>query len=323
MSQLKQILIDFSRLIYCEIETRTDLDSCDGYQWESFICNSFSCLKTFNFKFQLKQTITLNTIGIHNILSSFSSTFWLTQKRWFIAIEWEQRLVYSIPRYSCESADPNFRPPVHCTSVDKAIFYDHVTAFAMWNQPMHRFVHVQELWLLDNPIRIDLAAIIDIDRVKRLIVVASKIDICLEKLIDFMQCMRNLSFIQFFDIPSICSENIHSTKGVEQIRSLELSRECQSLSYFEIFHRLFPYLERLRMKTQSDEEIKCVLKISWTNLSIIYFDCDPLRMSVNRVWVEKIIGHSNFTFAIDQTSIRLWIGFGKVISIGISCIYIH
>lgn len=87
MNQLKQILIGFSKLTCFEIEVKTDLNSSDGSQWESFISNHLLRLITFNFKFQLRPTTTLNTTGIRNLLSPFSSPFWLTEKCWFIAIE--------------------------------------------------------------------------------------------------------------------------------------------------------------------------------------------------------------------------------------------
>ena len=307
------MLVGLSRLKHLEIEARADLDVGDGSQWESFICASLPHLRTFDFKFQLKPTITLNIAGIQNLLSSFSSPFWLMEKRWFIAIEWEQRLIYSVPRFSCESTDPNFRPPIRCTAPDETIFYDHITALAVWGQPTHRFARVQELWLIDNPGELDLEATIDINWVQRMVVVASKADLSPTTLVDLIQKMPHLTDIQFLDLPTSFVEEKASITAVEQIRSLEFTRDYQSLECFELFNRLFPRLQRLRVKIQSEQDLQQILHVFSPRLSIVSFDFNPTRVSVTRPWLEKTLGHRNFTFATDQASIRLWIGRAEVI----------
>ena len=312
LNWLTDFLVGLSRLRHLEIEARGDLDVCDGSQWEFFISTSLSCLRTFNFKIQLKPTIILNIVGIQQLLSSFTSSFWLTEKRWFMAIEWEQRLIYSVPRFSCESTDPNFRPPIHCTAPDETIFYDHIAALAVWGQPTRRFACVQELWLIDNPGQLELEAMIDVNRVQRLVVVASKADLSIATLIDLIQKLPRLSDIQFLDLPVSFVEQKSAITPIEQIRSLEFTRECQSPTYFELFNQLFPRLQRLRVKIQSDQDIQQILHVFAPRLSIVSFGCDSTRMSVTRPWLEKALGHGNFTFAIDQASIRLWIGLAEV-----------
>jgi hypothetical protein len=144
--KMKELLNSFHYLIDLEIECRSDLDLCDGYQWQLFILDKLPYLKKFYFKFQLKKlTIILNSIGIENILRSYSTSFWLNEKRWFIAIEWGQRLIYSVPRFSCESADVDFRPPTCCTSLDDSIYYDNINALAVWGESNARFKNVKEL----------------------------------------------------------------------------------------------------------------------------------------------------------------------------------
>ncbi len=133
--EMKEILNNFQNLIQLEIECRIDFDLCDGYQWEKYFQENLIYLKNFNFKFQLNSTILLNQNEIEKILNSYSTYFWLNEKHWFITFELNQRLIYSIPRFSCESADQNFRPPIYSTTINKSIFYDHINALALCGHP--------------------------------------------------------------------------------------------------------------------------------------------------------------------------------------------
>jgi hypothetical protein len=308
---MKNLLNCFPCLIHFEIECRSDLDLCDGHQWELFILDKFPRSKNFSFKFQLKSSTTLNTIEIQNILRSFSSLFWLVEKRWFIAIEWGQRLVYSVPRFSCESADPNFRPPIHNTSLDDSIYYDHINALAIWRESNHRFLNVKEVWLVDNPSKMNLGIIIDLNRVERLIFVSSENDLSIEILISLISKMKNLNFIKFSSIP-ISFNEYEEEKVFRQIRSIELIKELKSFSSILTLNKLFPGIERLNIRIKSNEDIEHVLKTFSNNLSIVKFTCETSILSITKKSFENILSHSNFTCAIDTSSIRLWIGSNKV-----------
>ena len=308
---MKNFLNCFPCLIHFEIECRSDLDLCDGHQWQLLILDKFPRLKNFNFKFQLKSSTTLNATEIQNILRSFSSLFWLDEKRWFIAIEWGQRLVYSVPRFSCESADPNFRPPIHNTSLDDSIYYDHINALAIWGESNHRFLNVKEVWLVDNPSKMNLERIIDLNRVERLIFVLSENDLSIEILISLSSKMKSLNFIKFNSIP-ISFNQYEEEKVFRQIRSIELMKEFKSFSSIITLNKLFPEIERLNMRIKSDEDIEHVLKTFSNKLSIVKFTCETSLLSITKKSIENILGHSNFTCSIDRGSIRLWIGSNKV-----------
>jgi len=308
---MKDLLCCFPNVVYFEIECRSDLDLCDGHSWEIFLQDNLPDLKIFYFKFQLKSTIVLNKIGIENILRSYSSSYWLNEKHWFIAIEWSQRLIYSVPRFSCESADSDFRPPFHCTTFDDSIFYDHINALAVWGQTKHRFFNVKELWLVDDSLTINFELMININRVERLVFVSSKIDISFEVFINLINQMRNVTSIQFYDIPLSFNEYKQGII-IEKIRSIELVRELKSFSSIDTLNLMFPQLERLQMKIKSNEEIEKVLNRFSKSLSIVRFNYDTSNIFINQTLIEQLLDHSNFTFAIDQNSIRLWIGLPKV-----------
>ncbi|CAF1181498.1 unnamed protein product [Rotaria sordida] len=311
MIHMKDLLCCFPYLIYFEVECRSDLDLCDGHEWERFIIEKLSRLKTFYFKFQLKSTIILNAIAIQNILHSYSSSYWLNEKHWFIAIEWNQKLIYSVPRFSCESADSNFRPPFHCTTLNKSIFYDHINALAVWEQTEYQFLNVKELWLIDDPLTINLELIIDLNRIERLIFVSSKIDFSSNILIDLINKMKNLISIQFYDIP-LSLNQYEQEIFIKQVRSIELTRDYKSFSLIEKLNKLFPQIERLRIKIKSNKDIEKILNIFSKSLSIVIFYYDTSNIIINQKSIENILDHSNFTFTIDNNSIRLWIGLPNV-----------
>ncbi|CAF4116662.1 unnamed protein product, partial [Rotaria sordida] len=292
-------------------ECRSDLDLCDGCEWERFIIDKLSHLKTFYFKFQLRSTIILNAIDIQNILHSYSSSYWLNEKHWFIAIEWSQKLIYSVPRFSCESADSNFRPPFHCTAFNNSIFYDHINALAVWERTEHRFLNVKELWLVDDPLTINLEFIIDLNRIERLIFVTSKIDFSSNILIDLINKMKNLISIQFYNIP-VSFNQYKQEIFIKQVRSIELTRDFKSFSLIEKLNKLFPQIERLQIKIKSNEDIEKILNIFSKSLSIVIFYYDTSNITISQKSIENILDHSNFTFAIDNNSIRLWIGLPNV-----------
>ncbi|CAF1365804.1 unnamed protein product [Rotaria sordida] len=311
MIHMKDLLCCFPYLIYFEVECRSDLDLCDGCEWERFIIDKLSHLKTFYFKFQLRSTIILNAIDIQNILHSYSSSYWLNEKHWFIAIEWSQKLIYSVPRFSCESADSNFRPPFHCTAFNNSIFYDHINALAVWERTEHRFLNVKELWLVDDPLTINLEFIIDLNRIERLIFVTSKIDFSSNILIDLINKMKNLISIQFYNIP-VSFNQYKQEIFIKQVRSIELTRDFKSFSLIEKLNKLFPQIERLQIKIKSNEDIEKILNIFSKSLSIVIFYYDTSNITISQKSIENILDHSNFTFAIDNNSIRLWIGLPNI-----------
>ncbi|CAF1273216.1 unnamed protein product [Adineta ricciae] len=307
MTYMKEFLNWFPNLKFLEIECRSDLDLCDGYEWETFLSNQIPNLKIFHFKFQLRSTIIINTNGIQNILRSYSSSYWLNEKRWFIAIEWNRRLVYSIPRYLCESADSDFRRPLNCTIKDESIFYNHINALAIWGESNDYFPNVKELWLVDDPLVINLESMINFNQIERL-VFSSKLHLSIDTLFNLIKKMKNLSSIQFYHLPSSFNEYKQNV-SFEQIRSIEFSREIKSISLIQILNEIFPRIQRLTMKINSFDEIEKIFQTFSSSLSIVCFHCDTSTISTtNENLFQKIFNHSNFTFSIQSNSIHFWIG---------------
>ncbi|CAF3125149.1 unnamed protein product [Rotaria socialis] len=86
--QLEKLIIDScSSLEYLSIETLTrDQDYIDGYQWEKFL-NKLFYLKKFTFSIRYRFKINENDdqkMKEDYLLKSFSTDFWLKQRKWFI-----------------------------------------------------------------------------------------------------------------------------------------------------------------------------------------------------------------------------------------------
>lgn len=307
--EFQQIIIGFDHLKALHIEIHVDFDWCDGFRWESLISQHLQSLHVFNFKFLIRQHVILPMNGIQTVLGSFSTRFWLIEKRWFIAIEWEQRLIYSIEKYSAESADPNFQPPRHHTALDQTIFFDRIQALALWSSTISRFNHVEELWLIDDPTTIDFHSVVNLERIRNLVVVLSKIELTIDQLFSLTQSMKRLDTLHLIHISSLFEQPLSTKFQFNRIRSLIVTQKCSKFRHWSLFKQIFPYLERFKVQIRSFIEIEDILyQLTTPLLSIFEFDCDPSKITFNRHWFEQVIGHSNFTVFIGKNSIRLWIG---------------
>ncbi|CAF5089651.1 unnamed protein product, partial [Rotaria sp. Silwood1] len=86
--QIEKLIIDSFYLIeYLSIETLTrDQDYIDGYKWENLL-KKLIYLKNFSFSIRYRFKIDENyhqEISENYLLNSFSTDFWLIQRKWFI-----------------------------------------------------------------------------------------------------------------------------------------------------------------------------------------------------------------------------------------------
>jgi hypothetical protein len=150
------------------------LDLFDGKQWEKFVRKTR--IMKFNFKFLLSQNIILN----ENILESFRSSFWLEEKRWYVALSKNGRSIYSIPRFrpKCINYTGNNYLPRSTAPLDilKEIFYSksinhlYLNFNKSINSSIHRFTHVNCLILIGSTLpSIDiLCSIVDLSQINEL-----------------------------------------------------------------------------------------------------------------------------------------------------------
>ncbi len=61
---------------------KTDIDMVNGDRWQKFLTRCLPALIKFQFKFMVAKCYH----EIDQILDSFSSAFWLKEKRWFVVV---------------------------------------------------------------------------------------------------------------------------------------------------------------------------------------------------------------------------------------------
>jgi hypothetical protein len=166
---MKELLKHFPYLTHLEVECQSsDIDLCNGNRWKSFILKELPHLTIFYFTFKLSSMSFLPWI-IKNILCSYSTSFWLKEKRWFIAIEPERHLIYSVPRFSREDTIAVFRPPNLFMSLDNSILYNHINPHSVYKESIHHLRNVKELkFFYSRSVKLNtvIDAIIDVNRVE-------------------------------------------------------------------------------------------------------------------------------------------------------------
>lgn len=103
--ELKNLIIESCYFLEClSIETLTrDQDYIDGYEWENFL-GKLVLLKQFNFSIRYRFKVSENDdykIRENYILNSFSTDFWLKERKWYINF-------YSTSSSSFENYSTNF-----------------------------------------------------------------------------------------------------------------------------------------------------------------------------------------------------------------------
>ncbi|CAF3124666.1 unnamed protein product [Rotaria sp. Silwood2] len=167
LDQVELQLLKLSHLKHFEIQAQGNEDLCDGLRWQMLV----SHIKMFNFKFKLFSQF--GRAKQQEILSSFSSPFWIIEKHWFVVFS--QYEIYTVPRFAETSAGESFLPPMYRTVSDERLFYDHIFTFALNKideeqllADHYRFPQVRVLLLakylpLDN-----LLALVDLSQVRYL-----------------------------------------------------------------------------------------------------------------------------------------------------------
>lgn len=111
-------------------------DLADGFRWEKLSAE----YTTFNIK------IKVHISNIQQILGPFSTSFWLEEKRWYIAYDYGY--LFSVPKFVPNSVHDDSYNPQHFTAPDKMLLYNSITSLIISQFPIldtDRFGHVEML----------------------------------------------------------------------------------------------------------------------------------------------------------------------------------
>jgi hypothetical protein len=234
MNQLEQVLNQLPHLQYLTLTLSGQQDLLDGYRWQ----------------------ILTNDL----VLKSFSTSFWLEQKRWYTA--YDGQCLFTTPRCIPNHIALPEQEQLLTISTDDSSICDSITKLTLNTDSfigMHRFRYVKTLDLQCSPSMELFTSIVDQNRVECLSIFT------LEDLFKFLPLesawpnLSRLSIRQTIKIKSIMSFRGQQLKS---IRRLELSLVNEHGNYMiEELCRLFPSVEHL-----------CMLRLTSTNMMIHSID---------------------------------------------------
>ncbi|CAF3819929.1 unnamed protein product [Rotaria sp. Silwood1] len=235
MYQMEQFLPHLPHLkhFHFVFQAYATAEICDGYRWQLLT----SSLITFNFKFHASLVLSEQT------LDSFRSTFWLEEKRWFVA--YQEHYLFSIPYFAPSDAAIPYKSSVYFTAPDNSVIYDHVTKVVVTKVPIQisvRFSYIKVLELRCSISLETLLSIVNLSKVEHLTVSSYEY-------ISLMAFIRAMPSLHSLSIEHCSKFNlIEEMQGnqIEQIRILQISYYPDRTDHFiEQMCRCFPSVEHL------------------------------------------------------------------------------
>ncbi|UJR29523.1 hypothetical protein I4U23_010740 [Adineta vaga] len=300
LSSISQFLPKLINLKHFEIDVQNASHVPNGQQWEVLVSHLF----IFDFRFTIYEKAT----NIYEKqFQSFRSSFWLEQKRWFVAYD------NQISSYSIFTV-PRFAP------IDINFYSNYQLLCTLSNFPFDQYVR-----------SINISRILlDINRFTKLTTLN------LKGKSDFDNNLSTLSFANLLNqlphIHSLSFQGRWSTYYIpdniifEQIRSLTARHtfdECNNKLFFPLKQlcRVYPRLERLCISIHNSNEMLDLID-GLKYLSIAKFEkCHPISyFDIFPKWPKQLtqewfIKHSvrlnsnhNFTNLFYHQDIHLWIG---------------
>ncbi|CAF1342447.1 unnamed protein product, partial [Rotaria sp. Silwood1] len=217
-----------------DIEDATDI--IDGNQWKYLV----SHLQIFDFRFCLADRLN------KQILDSFRTSFWLTQKKWFVAYDDLQSssCLFTVPRFAPKNIIYllNYDTP-SCTSSELCLDqYVDILNLPTVRPLMHHFINVTSL-------------ILQTDK-----------DLCLDRILPYLALpqLKSLSLVNTSLLTQLSTET-----RFESIRSLMIDT-LEIKSHAEQICILFPRIERLKIGI-NDQETMLLLIDRLKHLSLVTF----------------------------------------------------
>ena len=306
MNDIERMMISLPRLKHLELRADCNNDVVDGERWQMQV----KSLVIFHFKLHLSDEL------VSEDLDSFRTSFWVEEKRWFVA--YTHRCLFSVPRFCVMETDQNFQPPLYSTVPDNSIFYDCIKRLKLSETTAscnHRFTHVGTLTLYSSCFLSAIDTIVNIDRIYHLILHSSTDNFSMKGLINKMSNLRHIS-IQC-DADKFV-EQFHGTT-VDQIQMLDIytgygnSTDCD----IDQFYGVFPMIKHFRVG-----QICSIIQIFYflyrfKHLStasfryIIWHETDN-DARVRRLKIQAALDRAkhaqrlNYTYRFDSAAVHFW-----------------
>lgn len=299
------------RLRHLTLFSSCDKDVVNGHHWERIVRN----LLTFTFKFSTYQEIESEQ------LNSFRTSFWLDQKRWFVAYIDGQFLSLS-PSNSILSERLSSHVSSKCTtSPDTNISDQNIREFTLsrgsYDYNSH-YSYVETLTLRNPPPVVTIARIIDLNQVRTLKLFRLRRNYPMKALLSKIPNLSQLSI--HFDLEQFLKQVRYQV--LHKIRTLSInefdSSTDLSIINIENLSTLFPQLEHLHVHSSCTmeeiadflHEFKHLSKASFSYMK--WFSRGDREAS--RVDIQSQLDQMrheeglNFTYRFDSSSVYCWIG---------------
>lgn len=243
MDKMENLLSQFPHLQRFHLIAWGDDDLVDGYRWQA-LTNSLS---TFNF------VICVSLGNVDSAFDSFCTSFWLEEKRWFVAQE--DGSIFSIPYYASEDIDITQTLRTRSTAPTSTFLYDYVNKIIIKEEEIkqnHYFINVQTLELECTILLETLESAMNLHKIKHLIV-SSLNDLLL--FLPLQGKMRRLKELSVKNtITSTMIKQIRSHR-FDQILKLEISISDEHTNYIiEELFRLFSFINHIEVKNYIQSE---------------------------------------------------------------------
>ena len=324
---LQQVIRYLLKLTYLTIQATGTLDLMNGQLWEEYL--SKTIIKTFNFKFTLSNNFTCHQ-DRNSLLRSFSSSFWLEKRHWYVACE-KGHLTSSRPTiYSV----PYFQPPLLfypsdnfllATTADRDIVCKHATKLILTfhkaiTLPVTLFTYVHSLTLLTSvlpPIEI-LQSIVDLKQIREIDVSLVE-NFSVDDFAVLVDYMTNLKIIKMHYNPLFVPP-LHINYYTFVRKDKEMC--VIDTNNIERFCYLFFHVRNLEITVRSKDTIIQLLNQLHYLEQIRIFCYQDCLLNIHSSWFPQNVprlNRINFTYRITSSCLFLSIGDGKVSSL---CIFL-
>jgi hypothetical protein len=237
MGQMERFLLNLSFLTHLTLQINSSKDFADGHRWERLTTKYM----VFNFKFK----ITLK--NIEQILDSFCTSFWLQEKRWYVA--YDGGFLFSIPKFAPTCIFNTYNPQ-YFTAPDQTFFYKNITKLDISESgrlDIHNFERVEMLEFRCDTSTDISSRLFNIRREQYMnLSLSNSIQLLMFYLRRTPRCHK-LSLVVDLTLEFI---DKLSGKRFEQIRTLEIhSTNPVTRFVIEEILRIFPRVECLHMSS--------------------------------------------------------------------------
>jgi len=306
MNDIEPMISNLPRLKHLELVGNFNKDVVDGHRWQMKV----KSLVTFKFMFSLLVELESQD------LDSFRSSFWLEEKRWFVAFA-EKRL-FSVPDFAITETDKNFRLPLYSTVSDNRIFYECINKLKLIETPEnidHHFTHVQTLTLdCSIPLSI-LGNIVNLSGVQHLIFPSLKENFSVMLLINEMPSLRQIlvrcnmrSFLKQFPCETIDKiQSLEINHPVDNVNDYSIEEVCtvfSNVKHLRVNHicdtnQILDFLDRFKYLSTAS--------FRYTSSSIVGV-MEELHLKVQSdLDRTRCLQRLNYTYRFDSTSVHIWI----------------